>query len=114
MILQTKIKSYLKRKRRSNAKVKAQSPDFRCIVNRSVKHIRAQLIDAKGYVIATASDLSITKWTKIEKAFEVGKILAKIALDKKITSCVFDRNGFLYHGRVKSLCEGLREAGIVV
>ncbi len=108
------MQSYLKRKRRTNVTLKAQHPDYRCVVVRSLKHISAQLIDAKGNIVASASDLKITKWTKTERALEVGKILAKNALAKKISACVFDRNGFLYHGRVKSLCEGMREWGIAV
>jgi large subunit ribosomal protein L18 len=79
-----------------------------------LKHISAQIIDAKGNVVACATDLKITEWTKTQRALEVGKLLAKIALDKKISSCVFDRNGFLYHGRVKSLCEGIRQWGVTV
>jgi large subunit ribosomal protein L18 len=103
------MQSYLKRKRRTNVTLKAQHPDYRCVVVKSLKHISVQLIDAKGHIVASASDLKISKGTKTEKALEVGKILAKNALEKKVSSCVFDRNGFLYHGRVKSLCEGLRQ-----
>ena len=106
--------SYLRRKRRTNATIKAQLPDFRCVVSRSVKHISAQIIDAKGNIVAAATDLKITSGTKTEKAGQVGIALAKAALDKKITSCVFDRNGFLYHGRVKALCEGMREGGMTI
>ena len=106
--------SYLRRKRRTNISIKAQHPDYRCIVVRSVKHISAQIIDQKGNVVAEASDLKNASGTKTEKATHVGIALAKVALDKKITSCVFDRNGFLYHGRVKALCEGLREGGLTI
>lgn len=108
------MQSYLKRKRRTNITLKAQHPDYRCVVVKSLKHISAQLIDAKGNIVASASDLKLTSWTKTERATEVWKLLAKNALDKKITSCVFDRNGFLYHGRVKSLCEGMRDWGMTV
>ena len=104
--------SYLKRKRRTNATIKSQKPDYRCIVVRSLKHISAQIVDLKGNIVASASDLKIIVWTKTEKAVEVWKLLAKNALEKKISSCVFDRNGFLYHGRVKSLAEGAREGGL--
>jgi large subunit ribosomal protein L18 len=100
---------YLKRKRRTNVTLKSQHPDYRCVAVRSLKHISAQLIDAKGHIVASASDLKITSGTKTEKALEVGKLLATKALELKITSCVFDRNGFLYHGRVKALCDGMRE-----
>jgi large subunit ribosomal protein L18 len=79
---------------------------------KSLKHISAQIVDAKGYIVVTASDLKMTKWTKTEKASEVGLLVAQNALDKKISKCVFDRNGFLYHGRVKALCEWMRKGGI--
>lgn len=108
------MQSYLKRKRRTNITLKSQHPDYRCVVVKSLKHISAQLIDAKGNIVASASDLKLTSGTKTEKATEVGKTLAKNALEKKISSCVFDRNGFLYHGRVKALCDGMREWGMVL
>ncbi len=106
--------SYLRRKRKTNATIKAQLPEFRCVVTRSLKHIGAQIIDLKGNIVVAATDLKITSGTKTEKATQVGQALAKVALDKKISSCVFDRNGFLYHGRVKALCEGMREGGLTI
>ena len=106
--------AYLRRKKRTNVTVKAQLPEYRCIVSRSNKHIGAQIVDRNGHIVAAASDLKITSGTKVEKAHQVGLALAKTALDKKISSCVFDRNGFLYHGRVKSLCEAMREGGLII
>lgn len=103
-----KKQSYLKRKRRTNITIKSQFPEFRCVVTRSLKHIFAQIIAKDGNVLATSTDVWV-KWTKTEKAFEVGKNLAKKAIEKKINVCAFDRNWFLYHGRVKALCEGMRE-----
>lgn len=108
------MQSYRNRKRRTNLTIKSQQPDYRCVVVRSLKHMRAQLIDAKGNILVTATDLKLTSGTKTERAYEVGKKFAQQAVDKKITSCVFDRNGFLYHGRVKSLCEGMREGGMTI
>lgn len=110
---QAKTKLYIKRKRRTNATIKAQFPEFRCVVVRSLKHIYAQIIAANWNIIATASDNWLTG-TKTERAFETGKLLAKNALAKKVSSCAFDRNGFLYHWRVKSLCEWIREWWITV
>lgn len=109
MSLSRAIHQYENRKRRTNTSIKAHFPDYRCVVDRSVKHVRAQIIDMKGNVLVAASDMGLSSWTKSEKAFSVGKILAEKALAQKIDHCVFDRNGFLYHGRVKSLCEGMRE-----
>jgi len=56
--------------------------------------------------------MSITKGTKSERATEVGTLIAKAMLEKGITACVFDRGGYLYHGRVKSLAEAARTAGL--
>ncbi len=99
---------YIKRKRRTNTTIKAQFPEYRCVVVRSLKHIYAQIIAANWNILVSATDKGLTG-TKTERAFETGKLLAKNAATKKISSCTFDRNGFLYHGRVKSLCEGIRE-----
>lgn len=106
--------AYLRRKRKTNAMAKSQLPEYRCIVSRSSKHIGAQIVDANGNVVVAATDLKITSGTKTEKATQVGTALAKLALDKKITQCVFDRNGFLYHGRVKALCAAIREWGVTI
>lgn len=85
----------------------------RLCVFRSSKHIYAQLIDdANGVTLASSSDAKIKKGTKTEKAKEVGVLLAKEAKVKKITSAVFDRGGFIFTGRVKSLAEGAQEGGI--
>jgi large subunit ribosomal protein L18 len=87
----------------------------RLAVFRSNKEIYAQLIDdISGVTIASASssDKGLTRGTKTEMAFEVGKALASKASEKGIESCAFDRGGFLYHGRVKSLAEGARKGGL--
>jgi len=87
----------------------------RLAVFRSNKEIYAQLIDDNsGVTIASASsrDNGVAKGTKIEVAFEVGKSLASKASEKGIDTCAFDRGGYLYHGRVKSLAEGAREGGL--
>jgi len=87
----------------------------RLAVFRSNKEIYAQLIDdISGVTIAAASsgDKGLAKGTKTEMAFEVGKAIASKASEKGIESCAFDRGGFLYHGRVKSLAEGARKGGL--
>lgn len=84
----------------------------RLSVFRSSKHISAQIIDDNvSRTIAAASDFNITG-KKMERAFEVGKKLAQLAGKRKIKEVVFDRGGFLYHGRVKSLAEGARVGGL--
>jgi large subunit ribosomal protein L18 len=90
----------------------------RLSVFRSNSEIYAQLIDdIKGSTLVAASSLQKgfdkKGKTKIEVAKLVGKILAEEATKNNITSVVFDRNGYLYHGRVKSLAEGAREGGLI-
>ncbi|HYD92539.1 MAG TPA: 50S ribosomal protein L18 [Flavobacterium sp.] len=87
----------------------------RLSVFRSNKEIYAQIIDdVNGVTIAAASsrDKEITKGTNIEVAAAVGKLVAERALKAGIDTISFDRGGYLYHGRVKSLAEGAREAGL--
>ena len=86
----------------------------RLCVFRSGKHMYAQIVnDVNGHTLAAASSLSVdAKVDGIEMAKQVGKEVAKIAASKNIKTVVFDRNGYLYHGRVKSLAEGAREGGL--
>ena len=87
----------------------------RLSVFRSNKEIYAQLIDDEaGVTISAASsrDKGIEKGTKTATAFEVGKAIAAKASEKGIDMVSFDRGGYLYHGRVKSLADGAREAGL--
>ncbi|MFA8299440.1 MAG: 50S ribosomal protein L18 [Hyphomicrobiales bacterium] len=89
----------------------------RLSVFRSNKQIYVQLIDdvAGATLIAASSaekSISEINGTKIEKAAMVGKLIAEKALEKGFSTIVFDRNGYLYHGRVKSLAEAAREGGL--
>lgn len=89
----------------------------RLSVFRSNKEIYAQLIDdVTGVTLAAASsrekEIAGVTATKIERAALVGKALAAKATDKGIEKCAFDRSGYLYHGRVKSLADGAREGGL--
>lgn len=88
----------------------------RLSVYRSNKGIMCQLIDdVKGVTLASASTKEKTwkgEGTKSDQAKEVGKLLAERALEKDINTVVFDRSGYLYHGRVKALAEGAREGGL--
>lgn len=84
----------------------------RLAVFRSSKHIYAQIIDdGLGKTIVSASDVKISG-TKMEKAYKTGKQLAEKALKSKIIHIVFDRGGFLYHGRVAEVAKGAREGGL--
>jgi large subunit ribosomal protein L18 len=96
----------------------AQKP--RLTVFRSNSNIYAQIIDdVKGVTLASASSLSKSakeemkeKVTKSEQAAIVGKLIAKAAMDAGLKEVVFDRNGYLYHGRVKQLADAAREGGL--
>ncbi|MEG2286842.1 MAG: 50S ribosomal protein L18 [Ruthenibacterium sp.] len=90
----------LRRHRRVRGKISGTAACPRLDVFRSSKHIYAQLIDDKGL------------GGNIEAAKKVGVALAKKAADKDITKAVYDRGGFVYHGRVKALAEGAREGGL--
>jgi len=117
-----------RRHRRIRAKLSGTAKVPRLCVFKSTNHIYAQLIDdEKGKTISSASDLEMKKAKKKEtkkgkekkelggktaSACEVGKLIAKKALEKKIEKVVFDRSGFAYHGRVKALADGAREGGL--
>lgn len=83
-------------------------------VFRSSKHIYASLVDEKtNKTVFSVSDKALNKKiTKVEKAREVGREFAQKALAKKVKKIVFNRAGYLYHGRVKALAEGAREGGL--
>ncbi len=109
----------LKRKRRIRKKLSGTVERPRLSVFRSARHIYAQIIDDQaGQTLAAAGTLSpeikdkLGGLKKADAAREVGKLLAEKAKAKGIVSVVFDRNGFIYHGRVKNLAEGCREHGL--
>jgi large subunit ribosomal protein L18 len=111
-----KLSKEQQRKRRHNkirSQIKGTAVRPRLSVFRSLTNIYAQLIDdSKGKVLASSSSLKIKKGKGVEIAKQVGLDIAKKALTKKIKSCVFDRGGCLYHGRVSALAEGAREGGL--
>ncbi|MEF2175740.1 MAG: 50S ribosomal protein L18 [Candidatus Absconditabacteria bacterium] len=105
-------RKYLRRKNRTNVKAKVLTDLPRLIINRSNKYIYAQVISRDGSVIASSSDLKLTEGTKLSRARIVGSDLASKLKEKKVDKVTFDRNGFIYHGRVKSIADGVREGGI--
>lgn len=108
-----KVNSRIKRHIRVRSKIKGSSKRPRLAVFRSGQHIYAQIIDdSKGETLVSESDLKVKSKAKKERAYEVGKKLAEKALKIKISSVVFDRGGFLYHGRVAELARGAREGGL--
>lgn len=110
----SKITSFLRRKLRVNTGIKKQNPDFRVVVNKSNCYIKAQLLDKSGNVLGAVCDKNNKGDTKSLRAHEAGKDLAKIIKEKNIEKVVFDRNGYLYHGRVKAFVEGIRAGWVTL
>ena len=110
-----KTANRLKKKIRIRKTVKGTSERPRLCVYRSAKHIYAQVInDDAMKTLMTVSSLSLEgKETGKALAKAVGKAVAEAALKSGIKTVVFDRNGFIYHGRVQSLADGAREAGLI-
>ncbi|KIH77129.1 LSU ribosomal protein L18P [Geoalkalibacter ferrihydriticus] len=119
-VAQQRRKARLKRKDRVRRKVVGAPARPRLCIFRSAKHIYAQIIeDNSGTTLAAVStlnkDLVAGHGTtgNVEAAKAIGRAIAEKALEKDIKEVVFDRNGFLYHGRVKALADSAREAGLV-
>jgi len=120
-----------RRHKRVRAKIKGTAEIPRLCVFRTPKHIYAQLIDdEKGKTLLSSTDVKLKKskpkpktqeikkkeegikTAKVALAYEIGKLIAKKALEKKIEKVVFDKGGYKYHGRVKAVAEGAREGGL--
>jgi large subunit ribosomal protein L18 len=106
-----------KRHARVRAKLSGTAARPRLNVFRSNQHIYAQLIDdVNGVTIASAStmekDFGLESTSNLEAAQKVGELVAKRAVEKGFTSIVFDRGGYLYHGRIKALADTARENGL--
>lgn len=98
---------------RIRAKISWVASRPRLNVYRSNTDIYAQLIDdEKGITICSTSSLKAEKWSKVEQSFKVWEELAKKALEAGIKTCVFDRWGFAYAGRVKALADAARQGGL--
>lgn len=111
--------AHLKRKTRVRKKIRGTTDRPRLNVFKSARHIYAQIIDdTTGITLVSASTVqdgtgySVKYTGNVEAAKHVGATIAKKALEKNISSVVFDRNGFLYHGRVKALADSARENGL--
>jgi len=120
-VAKTALKTIIRRKRqvRVRKKVRGTAERPRLNVFKSTRHIYAQLIDdKKSETLVACSTLSVgtdslTHTGNVNAAIKVGKDIARMAIEKGITSVVFDRNGFLYHGRIKALADAAREAGLL-
>jgi large subunit ribosomal protein L18 len=114
-----KLEGRDRRKARIRKKISGDSERPRLSVFRSARHIYAQVVDdTGGKTLAAASTLSpdlkgtLESDDKTGAAKKVGALIAKMCLERKVGKVVFDRNGFMYHGRVKALAEAAREAGL--
>jgi large subunit ribosomal protein L18 len=115
MTVLTKPQARLRRHKRVRGKVSGTAERPRLVVTRSNRGIVAQVVDdANGRTVASATWLQVKtfKGNKTAQAAEVGKLLAQSAKTAKIDSVVFDRGGYLYHGRVKALADAAREGGL--
>jgi large subunit ribosomal protein L18 len=112
-----KKESRLRRARRSRIRY-IQSGVNRLVVHRTPRHIYAQLINAEGQVVTTASTVeqaireAVKSTGNVDAAKAVGKAVAERALSKGIEKCSYDRSGFKYHGRIQALADAAREAGL--
>jgi large subunit ribosomal protein L18 len=116
MITQTKRNETRQRVHaRVRAKISGTAERPRLNVFRSLNHIYAQLIDdQKGITIVSASTIALKLKTggNVAAAKEIGKVVAERAIEKGVKKVVFDRGGYLYHGRIKALADAAREAGL--
>jgi large subunit ribosomal protein L18 len=113
----TKHRRQLRRRRHVRSKIKGTAERPRLTVNRSSKHIYAQLIDdLTGVTLASASsrtkDIGLSYGGNVKASQVVGKKLAEVALAKGITKAAFDRGHYRYHGRIKALADAAREGGL--
>jgi large subunit ribosomal protein L18 len=114
MITQTKRNAIRQRiHARIRAKLSGTGERPRLNVYRSLNHIYAQVIDdQKGVTLVSASTIKMKTGGNLAAAKEIGKTVAELAVEKGIKKVVFDRGGFLYHGRIKALADAAREAGL--
>jgi len=115
MSVATKPASRLRRRRRVRAKVRGSAERPRLAVFRSNRGIQAQLIDDdRGHTLAAVvwTDGELRELKPMDQASKAGELLAGRAKQAGVESCVFDRGGYRYHGRVKALADGAREGGL--
>lgn len=109
----TKIFNHLARKRRVRAKITGNSERPRLTIHRSLLYLSAQIIDdTTGKTLVAVHSKNLKQKPNLEGAKKVGAELAKKAKAAKISTIVFDRNGYRYHGRIQAFADAVREAGI--
>ncbi len=115
MTVMTKPQQRLRRRRRVRAKIRGSAERPRLSVFRSNRGVFAQLIDDdSGHTVVAVNwiEPELRKLEPMEQAKKVGALVAQRAKDAGVTTCVFDRGGYRYHGRVRALAEGAREGGL--
>jgi large subunit ribosomal protein L18 len=115
MSVQTKPAKRLRRRRRVRAKVRGTAERPRLSVFRSNRGIQAQLIDdVKGHTVAAVNwvEADLKELARMEQAKKAGELLAERAKAAGVETCVFDRGGYQFHGKVKALADGAREGGL--
>jgi large subunit ribosomal protein L18 len=113
MLKLSRNKLRLQRKRRISAKLALGTPKPRLAVFKSLTGIAVQVIDDAQRVTLVSATTKVAKLKNdLKGAGELGKLIAKKCLEKKITAVVFDRAGYKFHGKVKAVAEGAREAGL--
>ena len=111
--MQNKTDKRIRLKKKIRTKIKGTEARPRLTVFRSNKFIYAQVInDLTGKTLVQASDVKIAKGTKTERAKEVGHLIGEACLKNKISQVVFDRNGFKYTGRIKTVADEARASGL--
>ena len=111
--MQTKQDKRIRLKKKIRARITGTAERPRLSVFRSNKFIYAQVIDdVAGKTLVSTSDVKIKKGTKTERAKEIGKIIAELCKGAKISKVVFDRNGFKYTGRIKTVADEARAGGL--
>ena len=112
--VQQRERTRIRRHRRVRKRVSGTAERPRLVVHRSLKNIQAQIVDdASRRTLFGVSSLALElDGAKMDQARQTGRKIAEIAKEKGIRRVVFDRGGYLYHGRVKALAEGAREAGL--
>lgn len=108
-----KLKNHIRRAQRVRSRIVGTASKPRLSVSRSNMYISVQAIDdITGTTLCSAHDMTLKSGTKTERATAVGTKIAEALLSKGIKECVFDRGGYLYHGRVKALAEAARAGGV--
>jgi len=113
-MIRTYLTPYDRRKHKTNILAKFSSRPTRCLVSRTNKYTYITIMDMTWNILFMMSDKWLEGSTKVERAKNLGMKVSAAMITKWLTTAVFDRNGFLYHGRVRAVCEWLREWWVTI